>query len=350
MVAGLAGLATAACIGLDPFVCEGNEQCGLAANGVCHDDGRCSYPDETCDSGRAWSRNAPLEPGQCLEGSAVATSSDGSDSSDSSDAGGSDDPGSTGGSGGSGGSGDSEDSGDSGDSGPAASYADVVLADDPLGYWRLGDPFAGTVADETDRYPGVILGNASNAQFGAAGLIAGDEDSAVSLELPYPQDVNVGIEIGTEIGAEGGPFSVEVWIDPLPELGAWQRIAYDTDQTQGFELNITPNGQLRGVLFIGDDEPASVFFGPDAFLELAEQDRAIFVVMTHDSEDLRLYVDGELVHSYPAEASRPADTLPLTLGSDETGWNTYYGTLDEVAFYDHALSPDRVVAHHEAGR
>jgi cysteine-rich repeat protein len=61
-------LVVSACPSLDPFTCQGDDQCTLAADGVCHEDeGACSYPDDTCPSGRRWSQTAGALADQCVE-------------------------------------------------------------------------------------------------------------------------------------------------------------------------------------------------------------------------------------------------------------------------------------------
>jgi len=65
-------LVASACPSLDPFACQGDDQCTLAADGVCHEDhGACSYPDETCPSGHRWSQTASGLAGTCVDADAT---------------------------------------------------------------------------------------------------------------------------------------------------------------------------------------------------------------------------------------------------------------------------------------
>ncbi len=86
--AGLAALGSLlACPSLDPFACQGDEQCTLASEGVCHDQGVCSYPDDVCDSGRRYSSNAGALADQCVdETNTTQTGSGSTDASGSSGA------------------------------------------------------------------------------------------------------------------------------------------------------------------------------------------------------------------------------------------------------------------------
>ena len=66
-------------------------------------------------------------------------------------------------------------------------------------------------------------------------------------------------------------------------------------------------------------------------------------VGTYDGRSLALYKDGVLVgSSSDTRGAESADVLSLVGGSD------FRGVLDEVAIYDKALAPDRVMAHHLA--
>jgi hypothetical protein len=61
-------LVVSACPSLDPFTCQGDDQCTLAADGVCHEDeGACSYPDDTCPSSHRWSQTAGALAGTCVD-------------------------------------------------------------------------------------------------------------------------------------------------------------------------------------------------------------------------------------------------------------------------------------------
>lgn len=73
-------LVAAACPSLDPFVCLHDDQCTLRADGMCHEQGACSYPDDVCPSGRRWSETAGAQAGMCVDeepaASSTASSSD----------------------------------------------------------------------------------------------------------------------------------------------------------------------------------------------------------------------------------------------------------------------------------
>ena len=84
------------------------------------------------------------------------------------------------------------------------------------------------------------------------------------------------------------------------------------------------------------------------------------VVCTFDdvTGDKRLYVNGELVAqtttatgTFAPNQTTPDNAAPFDqgIGWDVRNYTSFYGRLDEVAFYDYALSPAQVGAHHATG-
>lgn len=63
VAAALGGLA--GCSIQTQFLCEASEECDIGADGVCEADGRCSYVDSTCESGRRYG-GAGDDGGDCL--------------------------------------------------------------------------------------------------------------------------------------------------------------------------------------------------------------------------------------------------------------------------------------------
>ncbi len=70
------------------------------------------------------------------------------------------------------------------------------------------------------------------------------------------------------------------------------------------------------------------------------------VVGTWDGRTARIYVNGQLSASAPATKSPSGESTFYIGYGDLAPW--FRGYLDEAAYYDHALAPDRVLAHYEA--
>jgi Concanavalin A-like lectin/glucanases superfamily len=73
------------------------------------------------------------------------------------------------------------------------------------------------------------------------------------------------------------------------------------------------------------------------------------LVATYDGSTLSLYIGGTLAGS--AQSSTPLATTnsPMMIGVDYYFPTNFVGKIDEVALYDHALTPARVLAHAQIG-
>ena len=89
---------------------------------------------------------------------------------------------------------------------PESSYADVVLADGPVGYWRFGEPSGLTAIDSS---PNTNDGTYTNGPIlGVPGALAGDSDTAVSMD-----GVNDSVRVPDDDSLDvGNFFTAEGWI------------------------------------------------------------------------------------------------------------------------------------------
>ena len=67
---------------------------------------------------------------------------------------------------------------------------------------------------------------------------------------------------------------------------------------------------------------------------------------TYDGSTIQLFVDGVLADSVSAPGALNTTTAPLYIGAHDASadQNTFNGLIDEVRFYDRALSADEVAA------
>jgi hypothetical protein len=83
---------------------------------------------------------------------------------------------------------------------------------------------------------------------------------------------------------------------------------------------------------------------PSPGLEAGPSDR--HVVATYDGTALRLYVAGQAIGGSPDARVMTPTVAPFLLGIETTAGTSFFqGSLAEVAVYDHALEPDRILAH-----
>jgi len=216
-------------------------------------------------------------------------------------------------------------------------YRDAVLADAPVGYWRLGDPKA-IARDETGIADGAYTGGCAR---GAAGALADDPDGAVRFD-----GATCRITLLDRYGFfETQPFSVEVWVQ-LATIGGFQHFFMNerrdaTDPIDGYALLESPSGVYFERVTNFSNRATSIFdIAPGAFVHL---------VGVHDGTQNTLYVDGApLAPRQDAAAMASFAGEPL-IGASVAGIGFVDGVLDEIAVYDHALSPERIAVHHQIG-
>jgi hypothetical protein len=229
----------------------------------------------------------------------------------------------------------------------APSYAEEVLADVPLGYWRL-DETSGTVMADSS-------GNGRNGAYNGSGLVL----ASAGLLVADPADK--AVEFPGSNGAYGvvshaawqdaGSFTVEAWVKPNAVTGN-PTIASRYGDT--FSMS-------RFILRLDGDKPAFYTFSGGTLASAASATAVAVGQVYHlagtynaSTGAMVLYVNGVQVAT-ATRAGVNTGTIPLTIGarySDGTAGNgrdVFNGRIDEVAYYGTALTADRVMAHYVAG-
>lgn len=217
--------------------------------------------------------------------------------------------------------------------GGAGAYEAAVLEDDPLVYWRLGEA-SGTVA--VDDSPNGNDGTYELAPtLGVDGLLVGDSDTAVAFDVTVDQRVEL---VSPLSAATLAAFSVECladvpWADGPQTLG----IATD-DATAGLQLLYDAGLVFLSFFDAGDAQSyasSTVASGPH------------HVIGEWTGTAIHIYIDGHLVgDSGPLTDDGVvfASTFLVSAGGS-TSAASADGTIDEFAFYTHALGPVRAKVH-----
>lgn len=217
-----------------------------------------------------------------------------------------------------------------------AGYADEVLADSPVGYWRLGESSGTAAADSSGNgLDGTYTGGVVLAEAGAP---SSETDTAARFDgstgyVALPANALLNIT---------GPITLECWLkstsaaEHLHFLGG-----YDPNSPfagYGLRLSAGKFGYWSGAH--GSWVEASPSVNDGAWHHLA---------VSVSGTTASFYVDG-------AAAGTPSTQQPNSysgvraIGSRATGNGLFFpGTLDEVAVYSGALSAARILAHYEAG-
>ena len=249
---------------------------------------------------------------------------------------------------------------------PVTGYAKVVAADDPVAYWRLNEPAGSTTAvDAIGSFDGTYDNSKGDISFSIPTGIPHDSDTAVDLSdtnttaglggvvrIPYALELN-----------PHGPWSVEAWVRPdaidpnnyRTVLSSMYNYNFST-AVYGWLIYQHPAAAWTLVLFNGSG--ASGFFGSDFGHIPLVAGSWYHLVLTDDGRNIQLYVNGvagsandTVAHSgfqpngINGDGSVSSSSEVLGQRSDGA-FAGFSGAMDEVAFYNYALSPTQIKAHY----
>lgn len=221
---------------------------------------------------------------------------------------------------------------DSGTLADGPDYRSVVLSDNPVSYWRLGESSGAVAADELGVNNGTYA--ASGVALGGAGAIASDTNTAATFSGTS------GVSIPDSASLHfSSAMTFEVWVNPTTT----GRIA--TKSATGgpdWFLNLETGNKFRFAVadtgFVNHFSPFSAAVALYSWHHVAG---------VYDGAHVRLYVDS--VEQTPATAaSITINNNNGALQLAETG-GSLAGTIDEVAVYNTALSAARILAHYQDG-
>lgn len=226
-------------------------------------------------------------------------------------------------------------------------YRAAVMADSPVGYWRLGDPTPAIAADEIGIHPGKGIG--TDVAAGVPGALANDPDTAFhfgSQQTSY-------IDMGDFFAFPGtAPYSLELWARMVDD-GNYKVFISKDDATSGspdigyevFGGTSSGNGQVYFRRYGTSPSAWNTITQPLPYSVWT------YFVATYDGVTLRFYVNGAVAAGSAMGGSEATSTSHLVFAGDVGGSGSHFeGDLDEVAIYDKALDATRVAAHWQAAQ
>lgn len=215
-------------------------------------------------------------------------------------------------------------------------YAATVLADSPLVYWRFGDASGTVAADSSGNSRDGAYGNGPT--LGAAGLLTGDSDTAVTFN-----GSNQFANIAGASWMNTADYSIECWFKTGALAAQRVLVSRDDGATKIWDVLLSTSGNVQMNIFNGPT--AQTVTSPAAYA-----DNVIHhVVCTLSGTTATVYVDGVQVGQGTGIASNSSTTQQISVARRNNGTLFYDGTVDEFAYYGTALSSSRVAAHHTAG-
>ena len=214
---------------------------------------------------------------------------------------------------------------------PAGGYAEAVITNSPVGYWRLGE-LSGTTAFDC------VAGNNgayTSATLGQTGALLSDTDKCARFNGTSSY-VGTGRSLVNNLAA----FTMEGWfkLNAAPaKMGFW-------GQNDAIEFGLASSTALQVWTPGGGSVSVTYSWGQGSWHHLA---------VVGNGTDLRVYVDGALAGTGgSATSSYGTSTYPFNIGGggiwDASG-NWFNGWIDEVALYDKALSAAVIKRHYLLG-
>jgi len=256
---------------------------------------------------------------------------------------------------------------------PLEGYGAIIAADNPVAYWRL-DETNGTLAeDAVGTFDGAYTPGAGTITYGVPSGVPHSADPAVTLANGATIQVPWAPELNPDTA-----WSVETWVNPssLAANGGDYRVVLSSEyNSYPFAYNGWYIYQQPSETFAFVPQPANAFIvgGPNdpATTNQIVAGNWYHLVVTDDTTNFYMYINGQLATSYPAAGLLIPDgdginsdgNAGLPNGNDagddggnfvigqrtDGAFNTFEGSVDDTAVYQYALSPQQVKSHYLVG-
>jgi hypothetical protein len=209
-----------------------------------------------------------------------------------------------------------------------------------VNWWRLGEGSGTTAADSQGSSGGTYTGGPT---LGAAGAIAGDANTGIQLD-----GVN---DLVTATANVTTNFSIEFWFRSSQGIGSsssWTDgaglVSGDRAGTANdFGISLLADGRIVGGIGTTSIVSSTGGWNDGGW-------HHVVLTRAQTGPVLVLYVDGASVATGTGPTGNLGASAALAFGRIQSGANNYLqGALDEVAFYNAAISAATVTAHYTTG-
>lgn len=239
-------------------------------------------------------------------------------------------------------------------------YARTVLADNPIGYWRLDERttssttvqdigtevgFAG-IPNVTGTLPrnGTATGTPTRQ---TAGALAYDPNDAYTFN-GSSQYIEVPDDNDWSLAQSANAFTVEAWVRPTSLAALQTIVSKDLAANYEWDMNITTLGILT---FNARSAANAATVSASSAAGAIVANVWTHVAVTVSGTTMQVYINGVASGSTGniAAVTYTNGTAPLTIGRRGDAVQYFTGSVDEVAIYNTALSSTRLLAHYTAG-
>lgn len=213
-----------------------------------------------------------------------------------------------------------------------SAYSAEVLADSPVGYWKLDETSGTSAADSSgSAFNGTYTGGVTLNQ--AAALKGGQ--GAASFDGTDDRISGIGSPTALAIR---GDATVEFWFFPTATPAVTGYIVYGLDP---YAVSYNSQNKLVWAQTPASGVAYNLSAGPYALNSWRH------VAVTRKRGYVRIYVNGALAAEGQASVD-PAANFAFAIAANSVGASLFAGRIAHVAVYNTALPSERVAAHYAA--
>ncbi|MFI2072164.1 LamG-like jellyroll fold domain-containing protein [Streptomyces triculaminicus] len=230
--------------------------------------------------------------------------------------------------------------------GEGSLYRSMVLDQNPVSYWRLGEAQGATAASDAPSRTGLNQAVYRDVKQGAAGAVSGTSDKGAAFD-----GTNSYVELPEDTLRTSTFLTTELWFKTTKPgvLVGFQDSRLGDGEPNDWTpaLSVDKSGKLVGQYWTGRVQP---IVSTGAVID----DAWHHAVLTAAGTTQSLYLDGSLVGTLtgPIDHRKQSFTY-LGAGYSSSGWDGqaggvryFNGLMDEVAVYHQSLDADTVAEHY----
>lgn len=227
-------------------------------------------------------------------------------------------------------------------------YVDVVMASQPISYWRFERTVGNAIPNEIPNGPKLWLKGQSS--------LVGSEDNHAA-ELRWEGNWHMASTRTAKLPLADSDYTLEAWIKPSHHHRACVfSLGCGDEHSSGarFELqggeNDAINPQQCGVLrYFHRAYAGKEHFGTSCFSKHRYNARRWqHIVALKKQDTMKLFVNGRFAGSANDQAQLPHDAIVLVGIYGDRKTRRFIGQLDEIAIYNRALSYKEIQQHFQA--
>lgn len=241
---------------------------------------------------------------------------------------------------------------------PVTGYARIVVADGPVAYWRLDEPNgSSTATDAVGSFDGAYNDLAGTFTFGATNGIPRETNAGLGIT----GGAVVTIPYALELNPVTGPWSAEAWVKPASFDPANFRTVFSSMWNSDFGGHLfgwNVYQHVAGVWTLNMyNGTGGGSFTSDFVHDPILTNSWYHMVITDDLTTIHFFVNNELVVTIEREefgfipnginGDVAVAGAPTVLGQrSDNAFAPFDGAIDEVSFYNYALSPLQIASHY----